>query len=69
MKRRGIIKTRGCDIFILQWVSANKNDCPSPTPAFYDFACICAMIGKEGRVIVTVDLPDIFYKLNIRIKR
>ena len=60
MKRNGDIKTRGVANGSLQRVYTNKDDCSSPTPDFYAFKYIIAMIAKEGRDCATVDLPGFF---------
>ena len=60
MKRNGNVKTRGVARGDLQRVYTNKEDCSSPTPDFYAFKYIIALIAKEGRDCATVDLPGFF---------
>ena len=60
MKRNGKVKTRGVARGDLQRVYTNKDDCSSPTPDFYAFKYIIALIAKEGRDCATVDLPGFF---------
>ena len=60
MKRNGDIKTRGVANGSLQRVYTNKDECSSPTPDFYAFKYIIAMIAKENRDCATVDLPGFF---------
>ena len=60
MKRNGKVKTRGCARGDLQRVYTNKEDCSSPTPDYYAFKYIIALIAKEGRDCATVDLPGFF---------
>ena len=60
LKRNGEIKTRGVANGSVKRVYTNKDDCSSPTPDFYDFKYICAVIALEGRDAATVDLPGFF---------
>ena len=60
MKRNQVLKTRGVADGSVQRVYTNKEDCSSPTPDFYAFKYICAVIAKEGRDVATVDLPGFF---------
>ena len=59
-KRNGDIKTRGCANGSVQRIYTDKNSVSSPTPDFYAFKYVCAVIAKEGRDIATVDLPGFF---------
>ena len=49
LKRNGEIKTIGVANGSVQRVYTNKDDCFSPTPDFYGFKYICAVIALEGR--------------------
>ena len=60
IKRNGNIKTRGVANCSFQLVYTNKDDCSSPTPNFYAFKYIVAVIAKEERDCVTVYLPGFF---------
>ena len=60
LKRNGLLKTRGVADGSVQRLYTNKEDVSSPTPDFYAFKYICAMIAKEGRDVATVDLPGFF---------
>ena len=60
MKRNGSLKTRGCANGSVQRLYTNKEDVSSPTPDFYAFKFICAVIAREGRDAATVDLPGFF---------
>ena len=60
MKRNGMLKSRGVANKSLQRLYTNKDDCSSPTPDFYAFKYIIAVIAKEGRDCATVDLPGFF---------
>ena len=60
MKRNGDIKSRGVANGSFQRVYTDKADCSSPTPDFYAFKYIVAVIAKEGRDCGTVDLPGFF---------
>ena len=60
MKRNGEIKSRGVANGSFQRVYTDKADCSSPTPDFYAFKYIVAVIAKEGRDCGTVDLPGFF---------
>ena len=60
MKRNGLLKTRGVADGSVQRLYTNKDDVSSPTPDFYAFKYICAVIAKEGRDVATVDLPGFF---------
>ena len=60
MKRNGDIKTRGCANGSFQRVYTNKDECSSPTPDFFAFKYICAIIALEERDVATVDLPGFF---------
>ena len=60
MKRNGMLKSRGVANGSLQRLYTNKDDCSSPTPDFYAFKYIIAVIAKEGRDCATVDLPGFF---------
>ena len=60
MKRSGELKTRGVTDGSVQKIYTNKDDCTSPTPDFYAFKYICAVIGKEGRDVASFDLPGFF---------
>ena len=59
-KRNGDIKTRGYANGSVQQIYTDKNSVSSPTPDFYAFKYVCAVIAKEGRDVATVDLPDFF---------
>ena len=60
MKRNGDIKSRAVANGSLQRVYTNKDDCSSPTPDYYAFKYVIAVIAKEGRDCATVDLPGFF---------
>ena len=60
LKRHGKIKTRGVANGSVQRVYTNKDDCSPPTPDFYAFKYICAVIALEGRDAAMVDLPGFF---------
>ena len=60
MKRNRDLKSRGVANGSLERVYTNKDDCSSPTPDFYAFKYIIAVIAKEGRDAATVDLPGFF---------
>ena len=60
MKRDGDIKTRGVANGSFQRVYTDKDTCSSPTPDFYAFKYMIAMIAREGRDCATVDLPGFF---------
>ena len=60
LKRNGLLKTRGVADGSVQRVFTDKNDVSSPTPDFYAFKFICAMIAREGRDVATADLPGFF---------
>ena len=60
LKINGEIKTRGVANGSVQRVYTNKEDCSSPTPDFYAFKYIYAVIALEGRDAATVDLPGFF---------
>lgn len=60
MERNRDFKSRGVSNGSLQRLYTNKDDCASPTPDFYAFRYIIAMIAKEGRDCATVDLPGFF---------
>lgn len=57
IKRNGLLKTRGVADGSVQRLYTNKDDVSSPTPDFYSFKYICAIIAKECRDVATVDLP------------
>ena len=60
MKRNGLLKSRGVANGSLQRLYTNKDDCSSPTPNFYAFKYMIAVVAKEGRDCATVDLPGFF---------
>ena len=60
MKRNGNLKSRAVANGSYQRVYTDKEDCTSPTPDFYSFKYIVAVIAKEGRDCATVDLPGFF---------
>ena len=60
LKRNGSLKTRGCANGSVQRLYTNKEDVSSPTPDFYAFKFVCAVIAREGRDVATVDLPGFF---------
>jgi hypothetical protein len=60
LKRNGLLKTRGCANGSVQRLYTNKEDVSSPTPDFYAFKFIAAVIAREGRDAATVDLPGFF---------
>ena len=60
LKRNGVLKTRGVADGSVQRLFTNKDDESSPTPDFYAFKYICAIIAKEARDVATVDLPGFF---------
>ena len=60
MKRNGLLKTRGVADGSVQRLYTDKDSVSSPTPDFYSFKYICAVIAKEGRDVATVDLPGFF---------
>jgi len=59
-KRNGDIKTRGCANGSVQRIYTDRNSVSSPTPDFYAFKYVCAVIAKEGRDVARVDLPGFF---------
>ena len=63
MKRNVDLKSRGVANGSLQRVYTSKDDCSSPTPDFYAFKYIIAVIAKEGRDAATVDLPGFSCRL------
>ena len=63
MKRNGLLKSRGVANGSLQRLYTNKDDCSSPTPDFYAFKYMIAVIAKEGRDCATVDLPGFFLQI------
>jgi hypothetical protein len=60
LKRNGSLKTRGCANGSVQRLYTNKEDVSSPTPDFYAFKFVCAVIAREGRDAASVDLPGFF---------
>ena len=60
MKRNGSLKTRGCANGSVQRLYTNKEDVSSPTPDFYAFKFVCAVIAREQRDVASVDLPGFF---------
>jgi hypothetical protein len=60
LKRNGLLKTRGCANGSVQRLYTNKEDVSSPTPDFYAFKFVCAVIAREGRDAASVDLPGFF---------
>jgi hypothetical protein len=60
LKRNGLLKTRGCANGSVQRLYTNKEDVSSPTPDFYAFKFIAAVIAREGRDVASVDLPGFF---------
>ena len=60
LKRNGLLKTRGCANGSVQRLYTDKADVSSPTPDFYSFKFIAAVIAREGRDVATVDLPGFF---------
>jgi hypothetical protein len=60
LKRNGLLKTRGCANGSVQRLYTNKEDVSSPTPDFYAFKFVCAVIAREGRDVASVDLPGFF---------
>jgi hypothetical protein len=60
LKRNGSLKTRGCANGSVQRLYTNKEDVSSPTPDFYAFKFVCAVIAREARDVATVDLPGFF---------
>ena len=60
LKRNGMLKTRGCANGSVQRLYTSKEEVSSPTPDFYAFKFICAVIAREGRDVATVDLPGFF---------
>ena len=63
MKRNGDLKSRGVANGSLQRLYTNKDDCLLPTPDFYAFKYIIAVIAKEDRDCATVDLPGFFLQI------
>ena len=59
-KRNGEINTHGCANGSYQRMHTDKHECSSPTPDFYTFKNICAIIAKESRDVATIDLPGFF---------
>ena len=60
LKRNGLLKTRECTNGSVQRLYTNKADVSSPTPDFYSFKFIAAVIAREGRDVAIVDLPGFF---------
>ena len=60
MKRNGSLKSRGVANGSVQRLYTNKEDVSSPTPDFYSFKFIAAIIAKECRDAASVDLPGFF---------
>ena len=60
LKRNGSLKTRGVADGSVQRLYTSKDDVSSPTPDFYAFKYICAVIAKEARDVASVDLPGFF---------
>ena len=60
LKRNGLLKTRGCANGSVQRLYTSKEEVSSPTPDFYSFKFVCAVIAREGRDLATVDLPGFF---------
>jgi hypothetical protein len=60
LKRNGSLKTRGCANGSVQRLYTNKEDVSSPTPDFYAFKFVCAVIAREARDVASVDLPGFF---------
>jgi hypothetical protein len=60
LKRNGSLKTRGCANGSVQRLYTNKEDVSSPTPDFYAFKFVAAVIAREGRDAASVDLPGFF---------
>jgi hypothetical protein len=60
LKRNGLLKTRGVADGSVQRLYTSKDDVSSPTPDFYAFKYICAVIAKEARDVASVDLPGFF---------
>ena len=46
-KRNGMLKTRGCANGSVQRLYTSKEEVSSPTPDFYAFKFICAVIARE----------------------
>ena len=62
LKRNGLLKTRGCANGSVQRLYTSKEEVSSPTPDFYAFKFVCAVIAREGRDVATVDLPGFLWK-------
>ncbi len=60
LKRNRLLKTRGVADGSVQRLYTDKDSVSSPTPDFYAFKYLCAIITKEGRDVATVDLPGFF---------
>ena len=60
LNRNAVLKTRGVADGSVQRLYTDKDSVSSPTPDFYAFKYICAVINKEGRDVATVDLPGFF---------
>ena len=58
--RNGSLKTRGCANGSVQRLYTNEEDVSSPTPDFYAFKFVCAVIAREQRDVASVDLPGFF---------
>ena len=64
LKRNGALKSRAVANGSVQRLYTDKEDVSSPTPDFYAFKYVAAVIGKEGRDVGTVDLPGFFLQTN-----
>ena len=64
--RNGDIESRGVANGRLQRQCAKKSGCRSPTPYFYDFKYVCAMIAKEDQDIATIDLKGFFLQTEMK---
>ena len=60
LKRNGMLKTRGCNNGSVHRLYTSKEEVSSPTPDFYAFKFICAVIAREGHAGAIVDLLDFF---------
>ena len=60
MKRNGLLRTRGVADGSVERIFTSKEDVSLPTPDFYAFKYICALIAKESRDVATLNFPGFF---------
>ena len=64
MKRNGDLKNRGVADGCVHCLYTNKDDCSSPTPDFYAFKYMVAVIANKVRDYASIDLPGFFLQMN-----